>query len=213
MPTLPGSRGSSSCGAFVSVSWIRISRTRRKLSDHGAATPSRGDGLRRRQPMAAHDRCDRFEVRRAARRGLDDVGDIAEVVGPEDARSGDCQELCPRRTGIHEPVHLAAPDADRLTRADVSVVAVDGPRRDSVEPVDRLLEPVVTVRCGHPPASGDGALEHRDTAAGVVGVDEELDLDSAELDGFPDVRVHSYLPWLVKRLDHLTTDSYNGQAT
>src|SRR4051812_40917191 len=35
MPTLPGSRGSRTFGAFVSVSWMRISRgTRVKLAAH-----------------------------------------------------------------------------------------------------------------------------------------------------------------------------------
>ena len=62
-------------------------------------------------------------------------------------------------------------------------LAVDRPCRDSLETVDRLLERVVAVRNGHLRIGWDQALEQGEAAAGIVGVDEEVDRDRTDVDG------------------------------
>src|SRR3954453_22795592 len=67
-----------------------------------------------RQAVTLHDRGEVGRVRRPAGGGADDLLNVQEVVGPEDAGRGDRQE---RRVVVihHEAVDAAARDADRLT--------------------------------------------------------------------------------------------------
>ena len=136
------------------------------------------------EPVAAHRFGERGQIGRTARRGGgEDLGDVAEVGGSEHTGRGDREELRVDAAAILEPVDLAAPDADRLAGAELTGLAVDRPGADSLEAVDRLLERVVAVGYRHLRVGRDRALEHRDAAAGIVGVDEEVDRDRTDLDG------------------------------
>src|SRR3954462_9700602 len=191
MPTLPGSRGSRTLGAFVSVSWRGSWRTRRRLAAPRRSPPSRSHRLRWREPVTAHHHADRRQVRRAARRRSDHLGDIAEVGRTEDSRTRDSQELDIGRAVIHEAVDLAASNTQRVAGCELVLFAVDRPRANALEPVDRLLERVMTVRRRNLRAHGHTAFEDSHAAVRVVGVDEELHLYGTDVDGFLLGRVHS----------------------
>jgi hypothetical protein len=64
--------------------------------------------------------------------------------------------------------------------ADLDRLAVDRPGRDALEPVDRLLKPIVAVRRRHPRLGRDSALEHRRGPARVSGLDQEADAQRTE---------------------------------
>jgi integrase-like protein len=161
--------------------------------------PTRGrpwsgrDRLGGRQSVAAHHLCDRGGVGRAAARGGEDLSHVLEVGGSQHAGGGDRQELGLDAAAILEPVDLAARDAHRLARAELTGMAVDRPGASSLEAIDRLLKRIVAVSHGHLRSGGDHALEHRHAAAGIVGVDEEVDRDRTYLDGCCGWRVHSSL--------------------
>src|SRR5215208_5102513 len=135
------------------------------------------------EPVAAHRFAERGQIGRAAGRGGEDLGDVAEVGGSEYAGGRDREELRVDAAAILEPVDLAAPDADRLARAELTGPTVDRPGADSLQAVDRLLEPVVAVGYRHLRVGRDRTLEHRDAAAGIIGVDEEVDRDRTDVDG------------------------------
>src|SRR5947208_4498887 len=109
----------------------------------------------------------------AASRGGEDLGDVPEVGGPEHAGACDREKLRTDAAVILEPVDLAAPDAHRLAGSELTDLAVNRPRADSLEAVDRLLERVVAVRHGHLCIGRDLALEDRHASAGVIGVNKE----------------------------------------
>src|SRR5215218_5342013 len=152
--------------------------------------PSGRDWLGGCQPVAAHRFGERGQIGRTARGGGEDLGDVSEVAGSEHAGGGDREELRVDAATILEPVDLAAPDADRFAGAELTRLAVDRPGADALEAVDGLLERVVAVRDGHLRLRGYRALEHGDAAAGVVGVDEEVDRDRTDVDGYCGWRVH-----------------------
>ncbi len=79
------------------------------------------------EAVAAHHCCDRREVGRTVGWGVKDRGDLAEVVGAEDARGDDRERLGIDVVGVVEVVDRAAVDAERLTRADVDRHALDRP--------------------------------------------------------------------------------------
>jgi hypothetical protein len=79
----------------------------------------------------------------------DDLGDLAEVVGPEDAGRHDRERGGVDVADVVEAVHGAARNAERVAGADVGRRAFDGPRQDTGEAVDRLLVAVVAVRHRH----------------------------------------------------------------
>src|SRR5215211_3325610 len=152
--------------------------------------PSGRDWLAGSQPVAAHRFGERGQIGRTARGGGEDLGDVSEVAGSKHAGGGDREELRVDAATILEPVDLAAPDADRFAGAELTHLAVDRPGADALEAVDGLLERVVAVRDGHLRLRGYRALEHGDAAAGVVGVDEEVDRDRTDVDGYCGWRVH-----------------------
>jgi hypothetical protein len=76
----------------------------------------------------------------------------------------------------------APPDAQRVAGPDLDRLPVDGERDDAPKAVDRLLEGVVAMRCGHLGVGWDVALEHGDARVGVLGLDEETDAERAEGD-------------------------------
>ena len=74
--------------------------------------------------MAAHYRCDRCEVGRAYCCGVEDGGDLAEVVGTEDAGGDNRERLGVDVVGVVELVDGAAGDAERLAGGDVGVPSI-----------------------------------------------------------------------------------------
>src|SRR5438876_707047 len=132
--------------------------------------------------MAAHDLRDRRLVWRTACASGQHVADLLEVGRAEDARRRDREELRVDAATILEPVDLTATNAHRLAGRDLTGLAVDRPRADPLEAVDRLLEAVVAMGHGYPGIGRNVALEDRDAAAGIVSLNEEVDLDRADLD-------------------------------
>ena len=98
--------------------------------------------------MAAHHRCDRSEVGRAADRGVDDGRHLAEVLGAEEARSDDRERRRVDVPSVVERVDDVAGDKESLAGPDLGRRAVDRPGQDALEPVDRLLVAVVAVAGG-----------------------------------------------------------------
>ena len=74
--------------------------------------------------MAAHHFEERADVGRATRGGGQHVADLYEVVGPEDAGSGDGEELRVDRSGVGELMDVPATDADRVAGSDLAGEAV-----------------------------------------------------------------------------------------
>src|SRR5437660_10044470 len=101
-------------------------------------------GRRRRgEAVTAHHLHQGGEVRRTAGGGCYDIADLVEVGGAEHAGGGDREELRVAAAAVLKPVDRAAGHAHALAGSDLDRLAVDCPRRDAFEPVDRLLEGVV----------------------------------------------------------------------
>ena len=92
-------------------------------------------------------------------------GDLAEVVGAEDAGGDDRERLGVDVARVVELVDGAAGDAERLAGADVDRRALDRPGQHALEPVDRLLVAVVAVPGRDLRAGRNVELEHRDRTA------------------------------------------------
>src|SRR5881392_3534591 len=90
----------------------------------------------RGKSVPAHDLAQRGEIRRAARRGIEDGRDLAEEVGAEDARGDDCERLGIDLAPVVEVVDGAAGDKERLAGSEVGRRALDRPGQYSLEPVD-----------------------------------------------------------------------------
>src|ERR1700693_2512028 len=85
------------------------------------------------EAVAAHHFEERADVGRATRGGGQHVADLYEVVGPEDAGSGDGEELRVDRSGVGELMDVPATDADRVAGSDLAGEAVDGEGEDAFE--------------------------------------------------------------------------------
>jgi hypothetical protein len=103
------------------------------------------------------------QVGRAVGCGVEDRGDLAEVLGAEDAGGDDRERLRIDITAVVEVVDGAAWDAERLARANIGRCAFDRPVEDAREPVDSLFVPVVAVR-GRDAGSGWNAKTATDPA-------------------------------------------------
>ena len=134
--------------------------------------------------MAPHHQPDRCEVGWAARCSVENGCHLAEVVGVEDAGSDDRE--CPGVgiAGVVEVVDCATRDAENLAGADIGRRALDRPGQDALEPVDRLLVAVVTVRGRDLRAGGYVELENRDRSCRLLALDQEPDRDRPDLDLF-----------------------------
>ena len=113
----------------------------------------------------------------AAGRGVDDRGEVAEVVGAEDAWSDDRERRGVDIVRVVEVVDGAARDAEHLAGADVDRHTADRPGQDSLQSVDRLLVTVVAVGDGDLRAGGNVELEDCDGAARLLALDQEPDRD------------------------------------
>ena len=125
--------------------------------------------------MAAHHCSDRSRVGRAAGGGIEDRGDLAEVVGAEDAGGDDRQRLRAELADVGELVDCPAGDAEHLAGADLVRVALDRPDERALEAVDRLLVAVVAVRRRDFGAGRDVELEHRHRAVRLLALEQETD--------------------------------------
>src|SRR5262249_17843197 len=112
----------------------------------------------------------------------EDLGDLAEIGRPEHGRGRDRQERRVDVTVVLKAVDLPAPHAHRLARPNIDDLAVDRPGRGALEPVDRLLEAVVTVGNGHARAGWDVALERRRGPVRVGGLDQEAHAERTDRD-------------------------------
>ncbi len=133
--------------------------------------------------MAAHHVEQCGNVGRTVPARDQDVADLGEVVGPEDAGCGDREELGVDRSHVDELVDLAASNADRIAGADLASTAVDREREDAFQAVDGLVEGVVAVGRRNLGPAVDCALEDGRGATGIGRLDKEADLDPAEVDG------------------------------
>ena len=104
------------------------------------------------------DARDEPHVHAAGRRG-DDLADLTEVGGAEEAGGDDGEEPGVLIAAVDETVDGAAGDEDHLAGADLVVGALDGEGDGAGEAVDRLPEGVVAVRCRQLDGGGHVALE------------------------------------------------------
>ena len=144
--------------------------------------PAPYGSLGRREAVALHHPADSGQIRWPAGRRGEDVADLAEVGGPEDAGGRNREELRIDAAAVIKPVDLATRHAYRLPWTDLERLAVDCPRGDALEAVDRLLKGVVAVRRRHPRARGYIALEHRCGPVRVRGVNQETHAQRAYCD-------------------------------
>jgi hypothetical protein len=135
--------------------------------------------------VAAHDFADRDGVGWGARRGrLEDGGDLAEVVGAEEAGGDDGKRFCRGGVEVFEAVDDSARDEDGVAGPALPCLAVDGVGEDALEAVGGLFVGVVAVGSGDFGSGGDFELEHGDGASGGLGVDEEADSEASDADLF-----------------------------
>src|SRR4051794_17539104 len=150
----------------------------------------RGGLLGARESVALHDLAQRGVVRGTVGGGVEDRGDLAEVVGPEDPGRDDRERLGVRLVQVLELVDGAPRDAERLAGADIDRAALDGPGQHALETVDGLLVAVVAVRGREAGARRDVELEDRDRAAGLLALDQEPDRERPDPDLLLRDRVH-----------------------
>src|SRR2546421_4686200 len=108
--------------------------------------------LRRRrggEPVPAHDLAELRWIGRTAATCRQHLMDLPEVVGTHDPGAGDRQELRVLSASVGESMDGAPANAKTIADTDLDGTAVNGPRGGALEPVDRLLECIVAVGCGH----------------------------------------------------------------
>ena len=125
--------------------------------------------------MPPHDLAQRSRIRRPAGSSGQHRPDLLEVRAPEDPRTHDRQELGVTLTGIGKPVNDASRNANSVPHPELDGLAADNERRPPVEPVKRLLEPIMTVRHRHPRIRRNLALEHGDAATRISSLDQKRD--------------------------------------
>src|SRR5438552_8350869 len=138
-------------------------------------------GRRWREAMPAHDFRDLRSIRRTSETRPQHLVDLTEVVRAHDAWAGHCQELGVFSPVVVESVHGTARYAQGLAWAHVERPTVHPPSRDALEPVDRLLEGIVTVRHGHRAVCGNEALEDAHASVRVGGLNQEAHAERAHL--------------------------------
>ena len=143
--------------------------------------------------MALHHLLQRREGWWSAAGGGDDLADLAEVGGSENAGGGDREELRVLAAVVGESVDHRAWDADRVPGPDFDRLAVDCVRRDALQSVDRLLERVVAVRHRHLGVRRDEALKDGRGTVGVGRLDQEADGNLADGDGLSAFLIHGGL--------------------
>src|SRR5215212_9156781 len=143
--------------------------------------PALASGWRRHKAVPAHDLRDLRQVRRASGMRRQHVVDLTEVVRPHDAGGGYRQELGIFGPVVAESVDRAASYAEGLARANVERPGVHRPSRDAFEPVNRLLEGVVTVRRRHLAIGRNEALEHADAPVRVGSLNHEAHPEGTHL--------------------------------
>src|SRR5690348_16750683 len=99
--------------------------------------------------MATHHLSERHMVRRATAGSGENLANLEEVVGSKFSRRGDRKEGGVSRAGILEPVNGAPWHTDRIAGADLDHLALDREGGHALEAIDRLLEAIVAVGCGH----------------------------------------------------------------
>src|SRR5436305_4031978 len=143
-----------------------------------ASEPGLAAGLRRRrrrEPVPAHDLAELRWIGRTAATRRQHLMDLGEVVGTHDPGGRDRQELRVLSASVLESVDGAPGDAEGIADTDLDGAAVNGPRGDTLEPVDRLLKRIVAVGGRHPAVGWDEALEDAHAAVGVRCLHEESD--------------------------------------
>jgi BrnA antitoxin of type II toxin-antitoxin system len=135
--------------------------------------------------VAAHDFADGGGVGwGAGRGGLEDGGDLAEVVGAEKTRGDDGEGFCRGGVEVFEAVDDSARDEDGVAGTTLHGLAVDGVGEDALEAVGGLFVGVVAVGGRDSGSGGDFELEHGDGASGSLGVDEVADGEASDADHF-----------------------------
>src|SRR5829696_5828856 len=147
-------------------------------------------GWRRCQTVPAHDLRELGQVRRASGSCRQHLVNLTEVVRRHDAGAGYRQEL-----GVFGPVVVESMDcstryAERFAGANVERTALDRPSRGPLEPIDRLLERVVTVRRRHPAVGGNEALEDARASVRISRLDQEAHAEGTHLNHFRRCRSH-----------------------
>src|SRR3954468_13864813 len=137
---------------------------------------------RRREPVPAHNLADLRWIGRTAAARRQHFVDLTKEVGKHEPRARDRQELRVASTSVPESVDGPARDAEGIADTDLDGAAINRPRGDAFEPVDRLLERVVAVRGRHRAVGWDEALEDAHAAIRVQRVYEERDCHRADLD-------------------------------
>jgi hypothetical protein len=137
------------------------------------------------QAVAAHDFADGGGVGwSAGRSGLEDGGDLAEVVGAEETGGDNGEDFCRGGVEVFEAVDDSARDEDGVAGAALPCLAVDGVGEDALQVVGGLFVGVVAMGGGDFGSGGDFELEHGDGASGVLGVDEVADAEASDADHF-----------------------------
>jgi hypothetical protein len=146
--------------------------------------------------VATHDFADSSGVGWGAGRcGLEDGGDLAEVVGAEEAGGDNGEGFCRGGVEVFEAVDGSARDEDGVARAAFHCFAVDGIGEDALEAVGGLFVGVVAVGGGDFSSGRDFELEHGDGASGGLGVDEVADDEASEADLFAGGCWHDFCPF------------------
>src|SRR3954470_6979542 len=130
---------------------------------------------RRREPVPAHYLADLRWIGRTAIARRQHFVDLTKEVGTHETRARDRQELRVPSASVLESVDGRPGDAEGIADTDLDGAAINRPRGDAVESVDRLLERVVAVRGRHPAVGRDEALEDAHAAIRVRRLYEKAD--------------------------------------